>query len=137
MLIPLGLAFQQIQILQQQLPPPNITDLFVHRPVERLAGSHPGGSASVWCLRRLLGWCFPKNKIWGVERPALETWTAILAFAPVIGWLGNPAWWRETLRASPTITRSTSTANIRFPTSRSSTSVRSTNSAFPGITDGF
>ena len=27
----------------------------------------------------------------------LETWTAILAFAPVVGWLGNPAWWRETL----------------------------------------
>ena len=37
------------------------------------------------------------NKVWGVERPALETWTAILAFAPLIGWLGNPAWWRETL----------------------------------------
>ena len=35
--------------------------------------------------------------MWGVERPALETWTAILAFAPVVGWLGNPAWWRETL----------------------------------------
>ena len=32
-----------------------------------------------------------------MERPALETWTAILAFAPVVGWLGNPAWWRETL----------------------------------------
>ena len=39
----------------------------------------------------------PNNKVWGVERPALETWTAILAFAPAIGWLGNPAWWRETL----------------------------------------
>ena len=39
----------------------------------------------------------PKNKVWGVERPALETWTAILAFARSIGWLGNPAWWRETL----------------------------------------
>ena len=23
--------------------------------------------------------------------------TAILAFAPLVGWLGNPAWWRETL----------------------------------------
>ena len=52
---------------------------------------------AVWFVRRLLGWLFPKNKVWGVERPALETWTAILAFAPVIGWLGNPAWWRETL----------------------------------------
>src|SRR5205823_6470256 len=33
----------------------------------------------------------------GAGRPALETWTAILAFAPLVGWLGNPAWWRETL----------------------------------------
>ena len=45
MLVPLGLAFQQIQILQQRLPPPNMTDLFVHRPAERLAGSDPGRSA--------------------------------------------------------------------------------------------
>ena len=51
----------------------------------------------VWLIRRLLGWMFPKHRVWGVERPALETWTAILAFAPVVGWLGNPAWWRETL----------------------------------------
>ena len=28
---------------------------------------------------------------------ALETWASILAFAPLIGWLGNPAWWRETM----------------------------------------
>jgi hypothetical protein len=45
----------------------------------------------------LLARVFPDSKIWGVERPALETWTAILAFAPLVGWLGNPAWWRETL----------------------------------------
>ena len=51
----------------------------------------------VWVLRRLLARVFPSSRIWGVERPALETWTAILAFAPVVGWLGNPAWWRETL----------------------------------------
>ncbi len=51
----------------------------------------------VWLVRRLLGRLFPKSRLWGKERPALETWTAILAFAPVVGWLGNPAWWRETL----------------------------------------
>jgi hypothetical protein len=45
----------------------------------------------------LLGWLFPRNPVWGKVRPGLETWTAILAFAPVVGWLGNPAWWRETL----------------------------------------
>ncbi|MBY0396937.1 MAG: 4-amino-4-deoxy-L-arabinose transferase, partial [Thermoleophilia bacterium] len=38
----------------------------------------------------------PRSPIWGVERPALETWSAILAFAPVVGWLGCPPWWRET-----------------------------------------
>ncbi len=97
MLVPLGLAFQQIQILQQQLPPPNITNLFVHRPVSDWSGAILAMPLAVWCVRRLLGRSFPKNKVWGVERPALETWTAILAFAPVIGWLGNPAWWRDTL----------------------------------------
>jgi Dolichyl-phosphate-mannose-protein mannosyltransferase len=97
MLAPLGLAFQQIQILQQQLPPPDITNLFVQRPVSDWPGAILAMPLAVWCVRRLFGWLFPKNKIWGVERPALETWTAILAFAPMIGWLGNPAWWRETL----------------------------------------
>ena len=51
----------------------------------------------VWVFRRGLGRIFPGSKVWGVERPALETFTAILAFAPAIGWLGNPAWWLETL----------------------------------------
>jgi Dolichyl-phosphate-mannose-protein mannosyltransferase len=97
MLLPLGLAFQQIQIMQQRLPPPNITDLFVQRPVSDWSGAVLAMPLAVWFVRRLLGWFFPKNKVWGVERPVLETWTAILAFAPVIGWLGNPAWWRETL----------------------------------------
>ena len=32
-----------------------------------------------------------------MERPALETWAAVLAFAPLVTWLGNPLWWRETL----------------------------------------
>ncbi len=44
-----------------------------------------------------MGLALPRHPVWGVERPALETWTAVLAFAPVVGWLGNPAWWRETL----------------------------------------
>jgi hypothetical protein len=97
MLAPLGLAFQQIQILQQQLPPPAQTRLFVHRPVSDWSGAILAIPLAVWIVRRALGRFFPRNKVWGVERPALETWTAILAFAPVIGWLGNPSWWRETL----------------------------------------
>ena len=97
MLVPLGLAFQQIQMLQRRLPPPFITDLFVQRPVSDLPGAILAIPLAVWLVRRLFGWLFPKSKLWGVERPALETWTAILAFGPLIGWLGNPAWWRETL----------------------------------------
>ena len=98
MLAPLALAFQQIQILQRQLPPPA-----VHEPVRPSAGRATGRERS-WRSRwpsGSSGACSagssPSSKVWGVERPALETWTAILAFAPVVGWLGNPAWWRETL----------------------------------------
>ena len=97
MLMPLGLAFQQIQILQRQLPPPDLTDFFVNRPTSDWPGAILAVPLLIWCVRRFLAWRAPNHKIWGVERPALETWTAILAFAPVIGWLGNPAWWRETL----------------------------------------
>jgi hypothetical protein len=97
MLTPLWLAFQQIQILQQRLPPPNVTDFFIHRPASDWPGGILAVPLAVWFIRRALGRIFPNNKVWGVERPALETWTAILAFGPVIAWLGNPAWWRETL----------------------------------------
>jgi len=97
MLLPLVLAFQEIQGLQRQLPPPARTNLFVHRPSSDLPGVILIAPLAIWFLRRLLGRIFPGSKLWGVERPALETWTAILAFAPAVGWLGNPAWWRETL----------------------------------------
>jgi hypothetical protein len=97
MLLPLVLAFQEIQGLQRQLPPPAQTNLFVQRPSSDLPGIILIAPLAIWFLRRLLGRIFPGSKLWGVERPALETWTAILAFAPAVGWLGNPAWWRETL----------------------------------------
>ncbi len=97
MLLPLGFAFQQIQILQERLPLPKSTDLFIHAPVSDWSGAILAIPLAVWVVRRLLGRIFPAHQVWGVERPALETWTAILAFAPVIAWLGNPAWWRETL----------------------------------------
>jgi hypothetical protein len=97
MLAPLALAFQQIQILQQRLPPPSRTDLFVDCPASDLPGAILAVPLLVWLVRRLLGRMFRNSRVWGVERPALETVTAILAFAPIMGWLGNPAWWRETL----------------------------------------
>ena len=76
---------------------PMSTDLFVDRPASDWSGAILAVPLGVWLLRRLLGRLFPRSRLWGTERPALETWTAILAFAPVVGWLGNPAWWRETL----------------------------------------
>ena len=97
MLAPLALAFQQIQLLQRHLPPPERTNLFIHRPASDWPGLILAIPMAVWLLRRLLGRLFPRSQVWGVERPALEMWTAILAFAPVVGWLGNPAWWREAL----------------------------------------
>jgi hypothetical protein len=97
MLLPLGLAFQQIQLLQRGFPPPNKADLFNRAPTSDWPGAILAIPLVIWCVRRAVGWLWPKHKTWGAERPALEIWTSILAFAPVIGWLGNPAWWRETL----------------------------------------
>ncbi|MGP0066382.1 MAG: glycosyltransferase family 39 protein [Isosphaeraceae bacterium] len=85
MLAPLALAFQQIQILQRQLPPPQFTNLFEDRPASDWPGAILAIPALIWVIRRLLGRLFPRNGICGVERPGLETWTAILAFAPVVG----------------------------------------------------
>jgi hypothetical protein len=97
MLAPLGVAFEQIQILQRQLPPPKLIHQLERWPVSDVPGAILAVPLFFWLARRLLGRVLPKSPIWGAERPGLETWTAILAFAPVIGWLGNPAWWRETL----------------------------------------
>ncbi len=97
MLAPLAMAFQQIQMLQRRFPPPISTDLFVDRPASDWSGVILAVPLAIWLFRRLMAYFFPRSPLWGAERPALETWTAILAFAPVVGWLGNPAWWRETL----------------------------------------
>ena len=107
MLAPLAVAFQQIQMLEQRFqqiqilsqrsPAPMWTDLFVDHPAADWPAAILAVPLLVWMLRRALGRLFPKSRLWATERPALEIWTAILAFAPVVGWLGNPAWWRETL----------------------------------------
>lgn len=97
MLLPLGIAFGEILRLKAKLPPPARTNLFVDRPPSVLPGIVLAVPLLVWFVRRGLGRIYRTSPVWGAERPALETWTAILAFAPVVGWLGNPAWWRETL----------------------------------------
>lgn len=97
MLLPLGLAFMEVQSLQRRLPPPAQTDLFVNRPQSDLPGMILAAPLAVWLIRRFLGRRFSEHRVWGVERPRLEIVTAIMAFAPVVAWLGNPAWWRETM----------------------------------------
>ena len=97
MLAPLALAFQQILMLQRRLLPPKLVDHFNYGATSDWPGVILAIPLAIWLFRRLLGWLLPRHRIWGVERPALETWTAILAFAPFVGWLGNPAWWSETL----------------------------------------
>ena len=98
MLVPLGIAALEIHRLTGNLAPAD-----ADRPVLAGRPKRPARAISwrspslVWIVRRLLGRVFRTHPVWGVERPALETWTAILAFAPLVGWLGNPAWWRETL----------------------------------------
>lgn len=97
MLAPLALALAEVLRLTQKLPRPGMTDLFVVRPASLLPGAVLALPVGPWFVRRWLARRFRESPVWGVERPGLETWTAVLAFAPVVGWLGNPAWWRETL----------------------------------------
>jgi 4-amino-4-deoxy-L-arabinose transferase-like glycosyltransferase len=96
LLVPLAVAFAEILRLTKQLPIPEKTNLFLEHPPARHPGMILALPLGVWVFR-LIGRSFPGSTTWGAERPGLETWASILAFAPVVGWLGNPAWWRETL----------------------------------------
>ncbi len=97
MLLPLALAFGEVVRLARAFPPPAETDLFLMRRSTPLPGAILLAPLAVWVVRRLVGRLRRSSPIWGAERPALEVWTAVLAFAPAVGWLGNPGWWRDTL----------------------------------------
>ncbi len=97
MLIPLVIAFAEILRLKGLLPPPAKIDLFRNKPLTSVPGAILLAPLLVWVGRRTLARLYPNHPIWGVERPGLEILAAILAFGSVISWLGNPAWWRETL----------------------------------------
>jgi len=97
MLPPIGLAFGEVVRLARLFPPPNYVDLFTMHPPTAIPGAILLAPLAVWVARRLAGRAWRDHPVWGVERPALEVWTAVLAFAPAVGWLGNPGWWRETL----------------------------------------
>ena len=93
---PLAPAAFEIGRLSRLLPPPGHTDLFL----VGLRSGWPGGILALpllaWVFRRGLARAMRGHPVWGVTRPALETWAAVLAFAPLLTWLGNPLWWRET-----------------------------------------
>ena len=122
--------------LARLLPPPGKTDLFLASAGGLLAGRDPGVPAGdldgppspVPGLRG--------NPIWGVERPALETWAAALAFAPLVAWLGNPLWWRDTLPRLAHYLMLNAARRGGCPTSRSSTAARPTSTRLPWKTPG-
>ncbi len=107
LLAPLGLAYREITRLSEVMyaglrargVPEELSriDLFVTHPEVHLPDWVLAVPLLIWLVRRGLARAFPKSPVWGVERPGLETWASILAFGPVIAWLGNPAWWRESL----------------------------------------
>jgi 4-amino-4-deoxy-L-arabinose transferase-like glycosyltransferase len=98
LLLPLGVALREVIRLARLFPKnPGDVDLFRMHPPTSLPGAILLLPLLIWIGREAARKAFPRHPVWGAERPALETWTAVLAFAPVIGWLGNPAWWRETL----------------------------------------
>src|SRR5262249_21144622 len=94
-------AFDQMMKLRKLLPPPPWTNLSEVTVPSAYSGAILAAPLGIWLIRRFLGWAMRGHRIWGVERPALEIWTAILAFAPVAGWLGTPAWWREPIPRLP------------------------------------
>ncbi|MDR3637671.1 MAG: glycosyltransferase family 39 protein [Isosphaeraceae bacterium] len=97
MLAPLAVAFRELLRIASLLPPPNRTDLAGNPFPSAIPGAILAVPLLVWVGRRVLGHICRAHAVWGAERPALELWTSVLAFAPVVGWLGNPAWWRDTL----------------------------------------
>ncbi len=136
MLLPLGLAFGEILRLKAHLDPPGRTNLFVVKARSELPGAILAVPLLVWVVRRAAGRLRPKHPVWGVERPALEVMTAILAFAPVIGWLGNPAWWRETLPRLAHYYMLNTDRRGSLPDIQIFTSARPTSTASPGTTAG-
>jgi Dolichyl-phosphate-mannose-protein mannosyltransferase len=95
--LPLALAYREILLLARHFPRPSETNLFLPGPECDLPGVILLAPLAVWAVRELLRRSYRSSVIWGTERPALETLSAILGFAPAVGWLGNPAWWRESL----------------------------------------
>lgn len=94
---PSVLAFAEIRRLAALLPEPKLTNLLWVHPGTPIPGAILAVPFLLWLVRRRLARWFPSSRLWGAERPGLEIWLAILAFGPLVAWIGNPAWWRETM----------------------------------------
>ncbi len=110
LLAPLAVAYLEVRRLSEEflriqvamglnpgLRTPARTDLFRDHPSTWMPGAFLLCPLGVWLVRRAIGRLLKGNPVWGRERPGLEMWEALLAFAPAVAWLGNPAWWREAL----------------------------------------
>lgn len=95
--IPLLLALLELHRLKNILPPPKETVLFGLRLESWLGGWILAVPALVWLLRETARRLRPASPLWGPPRPGLEIVASVAAFAPLIGWLGNPAWWVQTM----------------------------------------
>lgn len=90
----LALTFLEIRRLSNQFPPPGRVDLFTDKPAQKLPDLILAAPLAIWLVRQGLRLTIGRRfRFWSVERPTLETISASAAFAPVIGWLGNPGWW--------------------------------------------
>lgn len=95
--LPLMVAGWEVLRLAKLFPPPEKTDLFYNRPESAIPGAILALPLVLWIARGIVRRALRGHPIWGVERPGLEIWSALIAFPPLVGWLGNPAWWAETL----------------------------------------
>lgn len=95
--LPLLVALYEILRLKALLPAPNRIDLFSTKPATSIPGAILMVPLLFWVCRRVLSRVLPNSPLWGVDRPSLEILTSIMAFGAFVSWVGNPAWWRETM----------------------------------------
>ncbi|GIW86180.1 MAG: hypothetical protein KatS3mg108_0504 [Isosphaeraceae bacterium] len=97
MLAVLAMTALEIRRLIEVLPPPAYTNLFIHKPKSWLPGWVLALPWFWWLLRRAAARIWPRHPLWGGDRPVVETLGALFAWPPLLAWLGNPAWWNETI----------------------------------------
>jgi 4-amino-4-deoxy-L-arabinose transferase-like glycosyltransferase len=74
----------------QLLPPPQRTNLFIHRPQSLLPDWFLVLPTAAWLLRCLLRRTLGNNRILSRERPTIEAWAAIAGLAPLVARVDSP-----------------------------------------------